>query len=133
MVDWLKAPTNSLFTITDMFICPCLFVHQCCELLDAVGVPYIKSCGEAERLCAALNAAGVRITFSHSNMNHFSKAQFPPNKNGLKVLYSYLQTRMHAHTNTHTHTHTHTHKHAHAHARTRARARTPTQFDLQQD
>ena len=32
---------------------------QCCELLDAVGVPYIQSQGEAESTCAALNAAGV--------------------------------------------------------------------------
>ncbi|XP_076450153.1 uncharacterized protein LOC143286465 [Babylonia areolata] len=34
-------------------------LKECCDLLDALGVPYIQSQGEAEATCAALNAAGV--------------------------------------------------------------------------
>ena len=34
-------------------------IFKCCELLDSLGVPYIKSAGEAEAMCAALDAAGV--------------------------------------------------------------------------
>ena len=35
------------------------FPMQCCELLDAMGVPCLQSKGEAEALCAQLNMAGV--------------------------------------------------------------------------
>ena len=35
------------------------FPVQCCELLDAMGVPCLQSKGEAEALCAQLNMAGV--------------------------------------------------------------------------
>ena len=31
---------------------------QCCQLLDALGIPWLKSEGEAEASCAALNALG---------------------------------------------------------------------------
>ncbi|KAK7099265.1 uncharacterized protein [Littorina saxatilis] len=34
-------------------------LRECCELLDCLGVPYLQARGEAETLCAALNAAGV--------------------------------------------------------------------------
>ncbi|KAK7479737.1 hypothetical protein BaRGS_00029013 [Batillaria attramentaria] len=34
-------------------------LRECCELLDAMGVPYLQSRGEAETLCAVLNQAGI--------------------------------------------------------------------------
>jgi len=34
---------------------------QCCEMFDALGIPYIQSSGEAEAMCAMLNAQGVSI------------------------------------------------------------------------
>ncbi|PVD33660.1 hypothetical protein C0Q70_04918 [Pomacea canaliculata] len=36
-----------------------ILLKECCQLLNALGVPYIQSQGEAERLCAALSAAGI--------------------------------------------------------------------------
>ena len=38
------------------------FTLQCCELLDILGIPYVQSQGEAEAMCALLNAAGVGTT-----------------------------------------------------------------------
>ena len=32
---------------------------QCASLLDALGLPCLQSCGEAEALCALLNITGV--------------------------------------------------------------------------
>ncbi|XP_041365061.1 uncharacterized protein LOC121380345 [Gigantopelta aegis] len=34
-------------------------IKECCELLDILGIPYIQSKGEAEAMCAALNACGL--------------------------------------------------------------------------
>ena len=33
--------------------------NKCCDMLDSMGVPYIKGKGEAEKMCAALNQAGI--------------------------------------------------------------------------
>ena len=35
---------------------------QCASLLDALGLPCLQSCGEAEALCALLNITGVSVT-----------------------------------------------------------------------
>ncbi|OWF56582.1 Flap endonuclease GEN-like 1 [Mizuhopecten yessoensis] len=34
-------------------------LRECCRMLDCLGVPYLHSYGEAEALCAALDAAGL--------------------------------------------------------------------------
>ncbi|XP_052801337.1 uncharacterized protein LOC128232037 [Mya arenaria] len=34
-------------------------LRECCELLDILGIPYLQSRGEAEAMCALLNAAGL--------------------------------------------------------------------------
>ncbi|XP_046339570.2 uncharacterized protein LOC124120732 isoform X2 [Haliotis rufescens] len=34
-------------------------LRECCQLLDLLGIPYIHSRGEAEAMCAALDAAGL--------------------------------------------------------------------------
>ena len=53
---------NQLFGLSNneiliMFCVSC----QCCQLLDHIGVPYVQAAGEAEAMCALLNAAGVSI------------------------------------------------------------------------
>ncbi|CAI8053767.1 Flap endonuclease GEN homolog 1, partial [Geodia barretti] len=35
------------------------YVNECCNLLDSLGVPYIRSKGEAEALCSILNYTGM--------------------------------------------------------------------------
>ncbi|XP_045174861.2 uncharacterized protein LOC123536104 [Mercenaria mercenaria] len=35
------------------------WLKECCELLEILGIPYIQSKGEAEALCALLNASGL--------------------------------------------------------------------------
>ena len=42
---------------------------QCVELLDSLGVPHLKSEGEAEALCALLNSQGV--TIADYNTQHY--------------------------------------------------------------
>ncbi|XP_067654302.1 uncharacterized protein [Haliotis asinina] len=34
-------------------------LRECCQLLDLLGIPYVHSRGEAEAMCAALDAAGL--------------------------------------------------------------------------
>ena len=54
---------NTFYFILDLknkVIFEFLFL-QCCELLDILGIPYVQSQGEAEAMCAVLNAAGVCI------------------------------------------------------------------------
>ncbi|KAK3608521.1 hypothetical protein CHS0354_010376 [Potamilus streckersoni] len=35
------------------------YLKECCQLLDLLGIPYIQSHGEAEAMCAHLNAVGL--------------------------------------------------------------------------
>ena len=34
-------------------------INECCELLDLLGIPYVKAAGEAEQMCAFLNSENI--------------------------------------------------------------------------
>lgn len=44
--------TNPAITVSFF----CIFWKQCCDLLNQLGIPWVKADGEAEALCAHLNA-----------------------------------------------------------------------------
>ena len=47
---------------------------QCCQLLDALGIPHRESEGEGEKLCAILNQQGEKIFTVISSLEYMDQA-----------------------------------------------------------
>ena len=63
MSDMAGNPEDQFSRVVTQISTDVILFFQCCELLDILGIPYVQSQGEAEAMCAVLNAAGVGLCF----------------------------------------------------------------------